>query len=180
MNARASHARGGRRSSPERALAALVRRAPRVPFGPAFFMTQLAAFLRDHCPAPEEGLSAVTLVLADGATLDVCHVEGLASQWLVIAAFDGGREAGRSAMRTEFVPYESIVRVMVRVLAADAGIGFRSDRAPRVIADADAAGAVLRGSTPGAPSGDPRALPVGGASATYKGRSDPSGAGGTP
>ncbi len=179
MNARASRAGGGRRASPERALQALVRRAPRVPFGPAFFMTQLAAFVRDHCPLPGEGLPAVTLVLADGETLDVCHVEGLATKWLVIAAFDERREAGRSAMRTEFVPYESIVRVTVRVVAADAGIGFRSAQAPTMIPDAGAVRAVPGRSTQSASDYEARALPARGASGTDRGRSDPSGAGGT-
>lgn len=178
MSTRRSHV-GRHPSATRRELAALVRRAPRVPFGPTFFVTQLAAFLRDCCPAPEEGLPAVTLAMADGEVIDVCHVEALAARWLAVAAFEDRRKTQPPLMRTEIVPYESILRVTIRAVHVDGGIGFRADRAPAVVREAATERAVPQRSTLPDPGIGPRALPARGASGTRGTGGRPSGAGGT-
>lgn len=87
----------------------LVSGAAGAPFGPAFFLTQLRAFARERCPAPEEGLPAVELHLVSGETLDLCHVVGLAVPFVVLAIRED-----KAVMRTELVPYGLIARITLR------------------------------------------------------------------
>lgn len=96
-----------------------------VPFGPAFFLTQLAAFVRDRCPDPAEGLPHVQIHLFGGELLDVCHVIGLGPSWTALAVFEND-----GTMRTELVPYGAIVRVTVRSGPEDGRVGFKQGREP--------------------------------------------------
>lgn len=100
-------------------------------FGPSFFVSQLAPFVRDRCPSPEEGLPRVLIHLTGGELLDVCHVMALSPRWVALAVFD---EDAR--MRTELVPYGSIARLAIcapRASADDRKVGFRQATGPTVI-----------------------------------------------
>ena len=88
------------------------------PFGPAFFLTQLAVFVRDRCPDASERLPAVEIHLGDGTILPVCHVIDLTRSCVVLAV-DDREVAGVASMRTELVPYGLIVRVTIRAFTAD-------------------------------------------------------------
>ncbi len=107
------------------------------PFGAAFFLTRLRAFVRERCPDPAEGLPVVELHLADGEVLDLCHVIGVAQGWVALAVNEIERPAAAPRMRTEIVPYECIVRVTVRSARVEAAhVGFDPTRVPPVLAAA--------------------------------------------
>lgn len=120
------------RTPPEPAeLGALLRLD--VPFGPAFFLTQLAAFVRDCCPAPAEALPHVQMHLAGGEVLELCHVIALARRWGAFAIIDTGEGEGERPMRTELVPYEMLARITVRASPGrGAHIGFHQASPPAV------------------------------------------------
>ncbi len=65
-----------RRPDPERA-AAFEAADQAYPFGPSFFLSYLARFVRDRCPESAEHLPTVQILLGDGETLDLCHVIGV-------------------------------------------------------------------------------------------------------
>ena len=112
-------------------LSALLR--PDVPFGPAFLLTQLAAFVRDRCPAPTEALPHVHIHLAGGEVLELCHVIALAPRWAAFAIIDASEDEGVRPMRTELVPYELLVRITVRASPGRGGhIGFHQVSPPTV------------------------------------------------
>lgn len=105
------------------------------PFGPPFFLTRLAALVRESCPSRTENLPSVLLHLVDGESIDVCHVIGLAESWVAVAAHDPGAPSPGTTpgMRTVLVPYETILRVSLRLQAADGSrIGFRQEGPPEV------------------------------------------------
>ncbi len=105
------------------------------PFDAGFFLGQLAGFVRDRCPPPEAGLPKVELHLADGEVFDLCHVIGVAPSWAALAVIEPGDRHGERRMRTELVPYASILRVTVRSAAPGAThVGFDTRHAPRVLA----------------------------------------------
>lgn len=114
--------------------AVLAAESFRKPFGPLYFLTQLRAFVRDCCPAPEDGLPFVELHLVDGTTLDLCHVVGVAPQWVALAVNDEELADGVRRMRTEFVPYATILRVTIRPARVESpGIGFFQEGRPQVL-----------------------------------------------
>lgn len=114
--------------------AVLATEAFRKPFGPVFFLTQLRAFVRDRCPAPEDRLPVVEVRLVDGAVLDLCHVIGVAPGWVALAVNDEEAQGIERPMRTEFVPYGTILRVTIRPSrVASPGIGFSLAVEPRVL-----------------------------------------------
>lgn len=102
-----------------------------VPFGPAFFLTNLGAFVRDRCPTPTEALPVVHLHLASGEVLELCHVIGLAARWAAMAVVDTSASDGSRPMRTELVPYELVVRITIRAgQARGTHIGFHQGSPP--------------------------------------------------
>lgn len=105
-------------------------------FGPAFFLGPLRAFARECCPSSSEGLPSVSLQLATGEALELCHVAGLAPAFVALAVLDDARSAGRAtpAMRTELVPYGLITRVTIRPRHdTSARVGFDLRHEPQVI-----------------------------------------------
>lgn len=117
--------------------AALVALAGQWPFGPAFFLSQLSAFVRDGCADPKQGLPVVEVHLADGDVLDLCHVIGIAPVWIALAVNNLDAKEGEPAMRTELVAYARIVRITVSGPRTDAPrIGFLHDHVPSVMGDA--------------------------------------------
>jgi hypothetical protein len=92
-------------------------------FDPGFFTTVFADRLKAACEGHPPETPVVLLDLVDGSTLDLCHIEGLAPRWLLVAAFRGEPTCER--MDLVFVPYESILRVTVSSRDAQApAMGF--------------------------------------------------------
>ena len=104
------------------------------PIGPEFFLGHLAAFVRDRCPDPAEGLPVVEVHLADGETLDLCHIIGATPRWVALAVNEAERATSAPRMRTEIVPYETVLRVTIRTVRPGAAAhGFDvSHEPPRV------------------------------------------------
>jgi hypothetical protein len=114
------------------AAAAFARAERASMFGPSFFLGQLGRFVRDHCPSPGEHLPMVQIRLADGQTLDPCHIVGVSAHWVVLAVRDA---AGRQEdMAIELVPFELVrgVRICARH-AAGSTVGFLQHHAPAII-----------------------------------------------
>ncbi len=107
--------------------------ASRCPFSPAFFAGQLGGLVRERCPDPQEGLPSVQLHLHDGERLDLCHVIGFAPLWIALAVW----ENGSASMRTELVPYDSIVRVTIGApRERGTRMGFDQSRTPTAMGGA--------------------------------------------
>ena len=119
-------------------------RDPR-PFGPGFFLGQLRAFAREHCPSPSERLPAVTVHLASGEELELCHVAGLAPTFVALAIRERVAGSGAILMRTELVPYGLIARITIRPVSDEAKqVGFNADAVPRVVPESATPTEVLR------------------------------------
>ena len=109
-------------------------------FGPDFFLTYLRRFVRERCPESAEDLPTVQIVLANGESLDLCHVVGVSERWALLAVWDADCDAGTMAM--EIVPYGLIGRVSIRSRhRASGAIGFEQTHGPKVVS----AEALLRG-----------------------------------
>lgn len=103
-------------------------------FGPVFFLTQLRGFVRDRCPDVAEMMPVVELHLHSGDSLDICHVIGVAARCVALAVYEEDESNGSRAMRTELVPYESIVRATIRtVRPTTPHMGFDRAHAPTVM-----------------------------------------------
>ena len=114
--------------------AALAEATVRHPFGPGFFVTQLRAFARARCPDPALGLPAVEIHLTDGEVLDLCHIIGVTPNWVAVAVNDAEPAAAKPRMRTEFLPYQTITRVTIRIARMETPhVGFEHERVPRVL-----------------------------------------------
>lgn len=119
----------------EQQIAQLLR-AMRCPFGPHFFVEQLAAFVRDRCPEPSEQLPRVDIWYA-GEPLAVCHIIAVAPSWVAIAVRD--RHTRDAEMRTEMIPYEMISRVTIGApVPRSRGMGFDREHRPEIVEDAQA------------------------------------------
>ncbi|HZM00755.1 MAG TPA: hypothetical protein VFD43_10930 [Planctomycetota bacterium] len=122
------------RAGEPRIEAVIVRGDEGPPFGPAFFLEQLRGLIRDRCPSPAEGLPGVELRLVDGETLDLCHVIAVAPSWVVLAVNERDRASTAPRMRTELVPFATIIRVTIRTARDEAHrIGFDASQRPLVI-----------------------------------------------
>jgi hypothetical protein len=92
----------------------------------------LGRFVRDHCPDPDEHLPLVQLRLADGQTLDLCHIIGVSPRWVMLAVRDSS--AHPSDMAIEIVPFQMIQGVRIRPRHADGvSVGFSQSHAPTII-----------------------------------------------
>ncbi|MBZ5558318.1 MAG: hypothetical protein LAO77_13690 [Acidobacteriia bacterium] len=129
----------------ERAAAAgaLARADSSCTFGPSFFLGQLGGFVRDHCPTPDEHLPMVQILLADGRTLDLCHIIGVSPRWVMLAVGDATGRQGEMAI--ELVPFEMIHGVRIRTRHDEGStVGFAQHHAPSVIAAETLLGAAMR------------------------------------
>lgn len=112
------------------ALEELLQADARSPFGPRFFLEQLAAFVRERCPESSERLPRVDLWV-HGEPIAICHVMAVAPRWVAVAARADHED---SEMRTELVVYESIGRVTISGAApGPRTIGFRQEHRPVVL-----------------------------------------------
>lgn len=101
-------------------------------FGPSFFLGHLGRFVRDRCPDSKENLPVVQVRLADGETLDLCHIIGVSPRWVMLAVRDALSRG--DGMAVELVPYECIRGVCIRTRHAEsASIGFTQVRSPEII-----------------------------------------------
>src|SRR6058998_2405097 len=126
---------GGPTPTPEQMeQAALIESSLHHPFGPAFFMTQLRGFAGEKCPDPAVSRPAVEIHLGDGEVLDLCHIIGVTPGWVALAVRDGEEVETPPKMRTEFVPFEAILRVTLRSSRPESPhLGFEASRVPRVL-----------------------------------------------
>lgn len=104
----------------------------RCPFGPRFFLSQLAAFVRERCPDPGE-LPRVDLWI-DGEPHTICHVVAIAPRWLALAVWNGRGDT--ATMSLEIVPYELISRITIGSISRAHAIGFAQVAPPTIIEDA--------------------------------------------
>ncbi len=124
--------RNKRAPEPEQAAPAVARADLTCPFGPSFFLGHLGRFVQDHCPDPKELLPAVQIRLADGTTLDLCHIIGVSPQWVMFAVRD--TESHHEEMAIELVPFELIRGVSIRTRRAEGKmLGFKQAHTPEVI-----------------------------------------------
>jgi hypothetical protein len=128
--AKPAKGRSGQRKSME-ALSAADRRAH---FGPLFFMQHLRGLVRDRCPEPEGAIPSVQMHLTDGETLDVCHIIGIAPEWVALAVHEHEAVERPSRMRTELVPYAMIARISIEATHHEGThpIGFNAGSEPEM------------------------------------------------
>lgn len=102
------------------------------PFGPSFFLGHLGRFVRDRCPDPKENLPLVEVRLADGETLEICHIIGVSPQWVMLAVRDPANH--RDGMAVELVPYAMIrhVRIGTRRTGGPS-MGFAQEHPPQIV-----------------------------------------------
>lgn len=80
-------------------------------FDAALFRSILPDRVKTECEARPEMIPVVLFRLADGATLDVCHVPHLADKWMAEAHF---RDAdGCEDMDIAFIGFKMVIRVNV-------------------------------------------------------------------
>lgn len=132
------------KTADEDALARLVLADARFTFGPTFFLTQLAALVRDRCPDESEPLPEVTISLVDGEAVEVCHIAAVSSRWVALAV--RGQSPPAETMPTLLVPYETIARMRIadhRHREGGTSIGFDCARTPTIVGPL--AGQAVRG-----------------------------------
>lgn len=79
------------------------------PFDARFFQTVFPERIRAACLGTTDAVPVVLLQLADGRTLDLCHIETLTPAWMAVQAF---RDKGScEEMDVVFVPYQLITLV---------------------------------------------------------------------
>jgi hypothetical protein len=101
------------------------------PFGPSFFIVNLAPLVRDHCPVPEAGVPIVRLRLSDGDSLDLCRVVAISPQWVAVEAID--RAGDPPHVLREMVPYRMISRVSITASQGAREVGFNAAHMPAVV-----------------------------------------------
>jgi hypothetical protein len=80
-------------------------------FEPNFYQTVLPDRVRQECAQRPSHVPVVEFRLADGITLDVCHIVHLADKWLAVAYFRDSSAC--QDMDIAFLGYEMVLRVML-------------------------------------------------------------------
>ena len=80
-------------------------------FEPAFYQNVLPDRVRQVCSERPSHVPVVEFRLADGTTLDVCHIVHLADKWLAVAYFRDS--SAYQDMDIAFLGYEMVLRVML-------------------------------------------------------------------
>ena len=101
-------------------------------FGPTFFLSHLGRFVRDTCPSAEEHLPRVEIRLADGESLDLCHIIGVSPRWVMLAT--RAADSHQHEMAIEFIPFEMIQGVRIHPRHTEtASMGFAQVQAPAIM-----------------------------------------------
>lgn len=99
------------------------------PFDGPFFQTILPDRIQAACPGSSGAIPVVLLQLADGRTLDLCHIDLLTPHWMAVEAFRD--TVSCEEMDVVFVPYEMIALVTLsRRSPAQRRVGFRLEKPP--------------------------------------------------
>lgn len=85
-----------------------------LPFNRTFFTTTLGEILARN---RKEGPQKLTLFLTDGATLDLCNIEGMTDDYLVVRVFSGHGKACGTIL--DLVPYSLVYRVQLTPIALE-------------------------------------------------------------
>ncbi len=84
---------------------------------------------------PGAGKTAVVeleIRLADGQTLDLCHIVGVSPHWVMLAVRDAASR--QHDMAIEFVPFEMVRGVRIHTRHAEGGaVGFSQHHPPVII-----------------------------------------------
>ncbi|HEU4725432.1 MAG TPA: hypothetical protein VFU59_09075 [Candidatus Eisenbacteria bacterium] len=128
----------------KKAMKELAAADQRVSFGPLFFMQNLRGLVRDRCPDPKEEFPSVQIHLMDGQSLDLCHIIGVAPNWIALAVHEEEHADAPSPLRTEMVPYHLIARISIESNRHEGAhpIGFNTQNEPEVFGGAPIAGAM--------------------------------------
>jgi len=118
----------------------------RVSFGPLFFMQNLRGLVRDRCPEETQAIPSVQIHLMDSEVLDICHIIGVAPNWIALAVHDEDHPERPAQLRTEMVPYHLIARVSIQTSKHEGAhpIGFNAGNEPELYGPA----AEVSGMTP--------------------------------
>jgi hypothetical protein len=129
----------------------------RVSFGPLFFMRNLRGLVRDRCPDEKEGIPSVQIHLLDGQSLDICHIIGIAPNWIALAVHEDGHADGPLPLRTEMVPYHFITRVSIESNRHEGAhsIGFNTQNEPEMYQGASSPAGMTPEEALKAVAGDP-------------------------
>lgn len=112
----------GSEKANERPASVPVRRAC---FDAAFFSGFLGERVRALCAQQPDRVPVVLLHLADGAVLDLCHIEQLFPDWVGCTVFHDAKTCTR--MELVFVPYALITRVTISLPSIhERRIGFQT------------------------------------------------------
>ena len=128
-----------------KAMRELAEADQRVSFGPFFFMQNLRGLVRDRCPEAKEAIPSVQVHLMDGQVLEICHIIGIAPNWIALAVHEDERSERHSPLRTEMVPYHLISRISIESNRHEGShpIGFSTQNEPAVYGDVPTAVGVL-------------------------------------
>ena len=95
-----------------------------------FYKAVLPDRIERECQRQPGGVPVVQFRLADGTTLDVCHIVHLADIWLGLAAYCDTTTC--EEMDIVFVPYEAVTRVTLSLHDPSARrIGFDTAKSVR-------------------------------------------------
>ncbi|NUQ35870.1 MAG: hypothetical protein HUU29_13130 [Planctomycetaceae bacterium] len=92
-------------------ISGVVREDSRWPFGPDFFRRRFAEYIRQYCKLNEDSTQVVEVVLASGAALDICHIEEIADEYLLLAVYLDTRTC-EDIYRT-YIRYDAIFQINV-------------------------------------------------------------------
>ena len=95
-----------------------------------FYKAVLPDRVERECKREPGRVPVVQFLLADGTTLDVCHIAHLADTWLGVAAYRDA--AACEDMDFAFLPYEAVTRVTLSLHDSSARrIGFDTAKSVR-------------------------------------------------
>lgn len=99
-------------------------------FDATFFSQFLGERARAFCAKQPDSTPVVLLHLADGAVLDLCHIDQLFADWMAVSVYRDPKTCDR--MDLAFVPYAWVTRVTLSLPSVhERRIGFQSpDMAP--------------------------------------------------
>lgn len=82
-------------------------------FGPDFYVTVLPDRVMSQCQGDPNSVPVVNLNLANGRTLDLCHITHLTDRWMAVQYFRDSENC--DDMDVAFLPYDLVMMVTVSV-----------------------------------------------------------------